>query len=299
MRPGRHQRLDRLGQLDRGDVAADEPAEDVALGQDAERGVRRGCTTNTESPVPVRRIASRQSPQARARRDGHRLAPADDLQPLVEERSGRVRRRRPRSGRSRGQVYRVRPRPAGAPSTAFDSLRRRRRASAARAASLGRWNAAAGPSGSCWSSCRRPASPPGRSSRSRSTRPGSTGSSCSPGGSRSGRRWPGPGCSSRPPGGRRSAGSAGGRPSGRAGLGVWYTGNAGTYYAGPRDGAGLARRRPRLPLPGDRRGPLRPVRDASERPPAVDRPRDRPRRRRSSPSAASSSTRRRPSAGCS
>ena len=58
VRIGGHQRLDRLAQVD---VAADDPAEDVALGQDADEAAVRRRTTKTESPVPVRWIARRQS----------------------------------------------------------------------------------------------------------------------------------------------------------------------------------------------------------------------------------------------
>ena len=48
----------------------------------------------------------------------------------------------------------------------------------------------------------------------------------------------------------------------------------------PPVGPAVARRRPRLPLPGDRRRPLGPVCDAAVRPAAVDRARDRARRGR-------------------
>ena len=58
LRLGGHQRLDRLAQVH---VAADDAAEDVALGQDAERDGPPASHTKTESPVPLRWIARRHS----------------------------------------------------------------------------------------------------------------------------------------------------------------------------------------------------------------------------------------------
>ena len=66
------------------DVAADEPAEDVALGQDAgEAAVGVDDEDRIAGPGPPDRRDA--VGEARARRDGHRLAPADDLQPLVDD----------------------------------------------------------------------------------------------------------------------------------------------------------------------------------------------------------------------
>src|SRR5262245_31181826 len=79
---GGHHRLDRLAEVH---VATHDPAEDVALGQDAgeapvgmghEHGIARA------GPLDCRDAVG----EARAGRDGHGIAPADDDQSLVEDR---------------------------------------------------------------------------------------------------------------------------------------------------------------------------------------------------------------------
>ena len=215
-----------------GDVAADEAAEDVALGQDAERGVRRRHDEDGIAGAgPPDRLEA--VPQARARRDGHRLAPADHLQPLVEQGRDAC------DDGALGQVVHAakciefRPRDPAAPTpAAVRQLARRRRAPpAALVASAGG------------------TPPPGRRDRAGRRVGGRLRLRNGPleadlrGRARLApaarlavrdRGGAGLGLAARlgRPARRRSAGSAGARPSDRAGLGVWYTGNAGTYYAG-------------------------------------------------------------------
>ena len=278
--PGRrHQRLDRLREVD---VAADEPAEDVALGQDADERPS-GSVTKTESPVPVRWIARDAVAEARARRDRHRIAPADDLSRSSRTEGTRATTARSVSSVTRRSVVRLTRRAAGRPTgphRATPGERRRPNSPALATARLGQWIAAA-PLGIVLvlvsaAGIRRP----GDLFAKPVYAPGSTGSAARLAVRDRGRRWRGLWllASAAP---RRGARPLTGGRSRRGRPRRLYTGNAGTYYAGPRDGAAVAGRRPRLHLPGDRRRPLRAVCDAAVRPAAMDRARDRARRGRS------------------
>ena len=80
-RLGRHERLDRLRQVD---VAADDPAEDVALGQDADEPSGRVADEDRiAGPGALDRAQA--LGQRGARRDGHGLAPAEHAEALLQD----------------------------------------------------------------------------------------------------------------------------------------------------------------------------------------------------------------------
>ena len=287
----RHQRLDRLR---RGRRRRRRSGRRCRARSGRRRGGRSGSATKTESPVPVRWIARDAVGQARARRDGHGLAPAEDAQSLVGERRDALgdgafgefahaasvvrlaRRARARSdGRRAGARQPDGSRPLGLLASAqwID------------AASLGialvLVSACAFGSGALFA---QPVYDAGRRLARR----------CS--------AWRflfgaalrlGVGASPRPD---RRRGLRAARPAARSvvavALGVLYTGNSGTYYAGLETVPAVARGADRLHLPGDRRRAVAAVRPAARGPAAVDRAR----RSRSSASSSRSagSTRRCP-----
>ncbi len=146
LRIGRHERLDRLGQVD---PAADDLAEDVALGQHPEQppgGIADEDRIAGSGALDGAHALGQQGP----RQDGHGLAPAQDPQALFGQ------RRDASDDRGFGDVTHL----ASVVRRPFAGL-----------LASGRWIVDA-PPGSRWYWPRRPVSAPGRCSRSRSITPG-------------------------------------------------------------------------------------------------------------------------------